>query len=147
MFWEREVPTMSKNIERSQNWARSFENTKKRAFLVKLQALNLQLYRKINSTTSIFQLICLPFKNNCLSKETSKKSKNFEIQCKLCYCKCIALHFQLLQLVCLTDQWSTFYKSRMSCLSGQTYFQVQAIKKKGKHEKYSVEVQNEKYIT
>ena len=73
MFWEREVPTMSKNIERSQNWARSFENTKKRAFLVKLQALNLQLYRKINSTTSIFQLICLPFKNNCLSKKTSKK--------------------------------------------------------------------------
>ena len=28
-----------------------------------------------------------------------------------------------------------------------TYFQVRSIKKKGKHEKYSVEVQNEKYIT
>ena len=48
-----------------------------------------------------------------------QKSKNFEIQCILCYCRCIALHFQLLQLVCLTDQWSTFCKRRMSCLSGQ----------------------------
>ena len=28
-----------------------------------------------------------------------------------------------------------------------TYFQVRSIKKKEKHEKYSVEVQNEKYIT
>ena len=52
-------------------------------------------------------------------RKLQKKSKNFEIQCILCYCRCIALHFQLLQLVCLTDQWSTFYKRRMSCLSGQ----------------------------
>ena len=65
-----------------------------------------------------------------------KRSKNFEIQCILYYCRCIALHFQLWQLVCLTDQWSTFYKTRMGCLSGQyTYFQVRSIKKKGKHEK------------
>ena len=28
-----------------------------------------------------------------------------------------------------------------------TYFQVRSIKKKGKHEKYSMEVQNEKYTT
>ena len=28
---------------------------------------------KNNSTTCVFQLICLPFKNNCLSKKTSKK--------------------------------------------------------------------------
>ena len=100
--------------------------------MLKLQALNLQLCRKINSTTSIFQLICVPFKNNCLSmliKENLKKSKNFEIQCILCYCRCIALHFQLLQLVCLTDQWSTFYKTRMSCLSGQ-YILSSAINKK-----------------
>ena len=89
---------------------------------MKLQDLNLQLCRKINSTTRIFQLICLPFKNNCLSmliKENFKKSKNFETQCILWYWRCIALHFQLLQLVCLTDQWSTFYKTRISCLSGQ----------------------------
>ena len=86
-----------------------------KAFLV----LNLQLCRKINSTTSIFQLICLTFKNNWLSKKTSKKSKNFKIQCILCYCRCIALQFQLLQLVCLTDQWSTFHKTKMSCLSEQ----------------------------
>ena len=99
---------------------------------MKLQNLNLQLCRKINSTTRIFQLICLPFKNNCLSmliKENFKKSKNFEIQCILCYRRCIALHFQLMQLVCLTDQWSTFYKTRMSCLSGQ-YILSSAINKK-----------------
>ena len=74
-------------------------------------------------------MICLPFKNNCLSKKTSKNSKNFEIPCILCYCRCIAFHFQLLQLVCLTDQWSTFYKARMSYLSGQ-YILSNAINKK-----------------
>ena len=89
--------------------------------MVKLQALNQQL--------CIFQLNCLPFKNNCLSKKTSKKSKNFEIQCMLCYCRCIALHFRLLQLVCVTYQWSTFYKTRMSCLSEQ-YILSSAINKK-----------------
>ena len=68
-------------------------------------------------------------KNNCLSKKTSKKSKNFEIQCMLCYCRCIALHFRLLQLVCVTYQWSTFYKTRMSCLSEQ-YILSSAINKK-----------------
>ena len=102
--------------------------------MVKLQALNLQLCRKINFTTSIFQLICLPFKNNCLSmliKENFKKSKNFETQCILCYWRCIALHFQLLQLVCLTDQWSTFYKTRISCLSGH-HILSSAINKKRK---------------
>ena len=57
-----------KNIERLQNGAKSFENTQNSAFLVKLQALNLQLCRRINSTTFIFQLICLPFKNNCFEK-------------------------------------------------------------------------------
>ena len=101
---------------------------------MKLQNLNLQLCRKINSTTRIFQLICLPFKNNCLSmliKENFKKSKNFEIQCILCYWRCIALHFQLLQLVYLTDQWSTFYKTRISCLSGQ-HILSSAINKKRK---------------
>ena len=72
MFWEKDVPKMSKNIERLQIQAKSFENSQRNAFLVKLQALNLQLCQKINSTASAFQLICLPFKNNCLSKKTSK---------------------------------------------------------------------------
>ena len=45
----------------------------KRVLFGKVADLNLQLCRKINSITSIFQLICLPFKNNCLSKKTSKK--------------------------------------------------------------------------
>ena len=43
---------------------------------MKLQALNLQLCRKISFTTSIFQLICLPFKSSCLTiliKENFKK--------------------------------------------------------------------------
>ena len=40
---------------------KTFENTPRSAFLVRLQVLN------------IFQLNCLPFKNNCLSKKTSKK--------------------------------------------------------------------------
>ena len=42
--------------------------------LKKLQGLYVQLCQKINSTTSIWQQICLPFKNNCLPKKTSKKS-------------------------------------------------------------------------
>ena len=41
----------------------------------------------------------------------------------------IALHLQLLQLAHLTDQWSTFYKTRMNCLNGQYLFSS-AIKKK-----------------
>ena len=86
---------------------------------MKLQVLN------------ILQLNCLPFKNNCLSKKTSKKSKNLEIQCILCYCRCIALHFQLWQLVWLNDQWSNFYKTGMSCLSGQ-YIRSSATNKKEK---------------
>ena len=49
--------------------------------------------------------------------------------CILCYCRCIALHFQLLQPVCLTDQWSIFYKTRKSCFNRQ-YILSSAINKK-----------------
>ena len=66
-----------------------------------------------------FNLNVYLLRTTAYQRKLQKKSKNFEIQCILCYCRCIALHFQLLQLVCLTDQWSTFYKRRMSCLSGQ----------------------------
>ena len=73
VFWKIVVPKMSKNIERSQIQAKSYENAYRSAFLAKLQVLNLKPCRKINFTTSIFQLIYLPFKDNCLSKKTLKK--------------------------------------------------------------------------
>ena len=76
-----------------------------------------------------FNWIVYLLRTTAYQRKLQKKSKNFEIQCILCYCRCIALHFQLLQLVCLTDQWSTFYKTRMSCLSGQ-YILSSAINKK-----------------
>ena len=88
-------------------------------FLVTLQALTMQRCPKINSTTIIFQLICLPFKNTCFKENLKEKSNKFEMQCILCYSRCIALHFQLLQLVRLTDRWSNFYEARMNRLIGQ----------------------------
>ena len=42
---------------------------------------------------------------------------------------CIALHFQLLQLVRLTNRWLIFYKTRMNRLIGQ-YPLSSAINKK-----------------
>ena len=88
-------------------------------FLVTLQALNLQLCQNRNSPISIFKLICLTFKNICFKKNFKERSKNFEIQCSVCYSRCIALHFQLLQLVGLTNRWSTFYETRMNRLMEQ----------------------------
>ena len=35
------------------------------------------------------------------------------------YSRCIALHFQLLQLALVADRWSTFYEIRMNRLNGQ----------------------------
>ena len=92
----------------------------KSAFWVKLKALNLQLCRKVNSTTNILQLIYLPFKSNCLSRKTSKK-RVWILKRNLHYvnARCIALDFQLLQIVRSTDQWSTFYEKRMNHLNGQ----------------------------
>ena len=77
----------------------------------------------------LFNWFVYLLRTTAYQRNLQKKSKNFETQCILCYCRCIALHFQLLQLVCLTDQWSTFYKTRMSCLSGQ-YILSSAINKK-----------------
>ena len=88
----------------------------------KRSSCNVKKYWKITnmSRSSIFfNWIIYLLRTTAYQRKLQKKSKNFEIQCILCYCRCIALHFQLLQLVCLTDQWSTFYKRRMSCLSGQ----------------------------
>ena len=53
-------------------------------FLIKVANWeNLKLCRKINSNASVCQLICLPFKNNFLSKE------NFKIRVKV-YCSSFA---------------------------------------------------------
>ena len=52
--------------------------------MVKLQALNLQLCRKISSTTNIFRLIYLPFKSNCLPRKTSKK-RVWTLKCNVHY--------------------------------------------------------------
>ena len=95
----------------------------------KLQALNLQLCWKINSTSIIFQLIYLPVKSNCLSRKTSKK-RVWILKWNVHYAntRCIALDFQLLQLVRSTDNWSTFYETRMNHLNGQ-YLLSNAINK------------------
>ena len=69
------------------------------------------------------------------------------MQCILCYSRCIALHFQLLQLLRLIDSWSTFYKTRMNRLNGRHLLTSVTNKKKGKHGKFSVEVHNGKYST
>ena len=87
--------------------------------LVKLQAFHVELYRKINSNPSIFQLTFLLFMSTCFKENSKEKSNNFEMQCILCYSRCIALHFQLFQLVHLTDQGPTFHETRMNRMIGQ----------------------------
>ena len=88
--------------------------------MVKLQALNLQLCRKINSTTNIFQLIYLPFKSNRLSRKTSK-IRVWILTCNVHYVtqsvlllifSCCILYVQL------TNDWP-FYETRMNHLNGQ----------------------------
>ena len=71
-----------------------------------------QLCRKLNSTSSNFQVVFLPFKNICFKENLKGKSKKIEIQCISYYSRCIALHFDLLQLVRLTDRCSTFFQSK-----------------------------------
>ena len=69
------------------------------------------------------------------------------MQCTLCYSRCIALDFQLLQLAPSTDQGLIFYETRMNHLNGQHLLSSAINKKKGKHGKYSVEVSSGKYNT
>ena len=45
--------------------------------MVMLQALNLQLCRKINSTTNILQLIYLQFKKNAYQGKLQRKEYEF----------------------------------------------------------------------
>ena len=48
-------------------------------FLVTFQAFNLQLCQKIISTTNIFQLVFLLFKNTCSKENFKDKSNDFEM--------------------------------------------------------------------
>ena len=54
---------------------------------------------------------------------------NFEVQCTLCYSRCIAFDFQLLQLVRLTEPSSAFYETRMNRSNGQHLLSSAIIKK------------------
>ena len=92
----------------------------KECFFGKLQGLNLQLCRKINSTTNIFQLIYLPFKSNRSSRKTSK-IRVWILTCNVHYVtqsvlllifSCCILYVQL------TNDWP-FYETRMNHLNGQ----------------------------
>ena len=62
----------------------------------------------------------------------------------LCFSRCIALHFQPLQLICLTDRWLIFKKTELDRLINSVCFQVRSIKKAW-HGKYSVKVHSGKY--
>ena len=84
--------------------ARPFEIALSSTFLVRLQALNLQSCPEINSTTSALQSIFLPFRNTCFKESLKEKRNNFQMQCILCYSRCIVVHFQVLQHVHLTDR-------------------------------------------
>ena len=53
--------------------------------LVTLQALNLKLCQKLNSTTSIFQWIRPPFNNTYFKENFKEKSNDFEMQYIVCY--------------------------------------------------------------
>ena len=137
---------MSKNNERLQIRAKSFKKYLKGCFFGKVSGPQSATLLKDKLHYHFFQFICLLFKTQLLIKENFKqKSKNFEMQCILCCTRCIALHFQLMQLVFLTDPWSTFAKQGWITWMDSTCFQVRSIKKKGKHGKYSVGVHNVKY--
>ena len=102
--------------------------------MVKLQALNVQLCRKINSTTNIFQLIYLPFKSNRSSRKTSK-IRVWILTCNVHYVtqsvlllifSCCILYVQL------TNDWP-FYETRMNHLNGQHLLSSAINKEKQKH--------------
>ena len=126
--------------------------------MVKLQVLNLQLFWKINSAAKIFQLIYYLLRTTAYQGKFRRKEYEFwnamYIMLIKEYCsshsrcdalrelvpfaqfkkrkkhQCTALHFQLLQLVRLTDPWSTFYETKMNGLkNGQKLFSS-AINKK-----------------
>ena len=136
VFWWIDVLKMSRNIERLQIRAKSFENTFSKV------AGPLQLCWKINYTTRIFQPIGLSFKNNCYSEKTSKKSMRilksnvyYDTQCALLFIFSFCSWFD--------DR--PFTKQGQIAWMVSTCFQVPSIKKKGKHGEYSVEDHSGKY--
>ena len=109
---------------------------------MKLQALNLQLCRKISSTTSIFQLICLPFKSSCLTiliKENFKKRTGI-LKSNVYYVTVgvLILIFSCCSWYVLLNNDRPFTNQGWAAWVDSIYFQVRSIKKKGKHEKYSI---------
>ena len=102
----------------------------------------------INSTKIIFQLICLPFKNNYLWRKTSRKRLRI-LECNVYYVtqgvllfifSCCSLY------IWLTYDWP-FMKKGGIAWTGITCFQMRSIKKKWKDGRYSMEVLNQKYST
>ena len=77
-------------------------------------------------------------RSRCFKVYLKEKSNNFEIQCILCYLRYLALLFQPLYLVSLSDWWSTFSKQ-----NGES-FPMRSIKKKGIHGSYRVNVHSAK---
>ena len=75
--------------------------------MVKLQILNLQLCQKINSAASFFQMICLSFKNNYLSKKTSKEKVRI-LKSNIYYVTQDALSF--IFSCCSWYVWLTYYR-------------------------------------
>ena len=86
------------------------------------------------------------YKNTCFKKNFKEKSNNFEMQCIVRQSRCIALHFQLLQLVRLTGLWSTFYETRINRLTGQHLFLNEINKKRKENMKSTVHKQTVQYI-
>ena len=80
---KKDVPCNIVNIARLQIRVKSFETTKRSALLVNLQFFNLQIRRKINSSTSIFKLVYLPLRTPA-SKKTSKNRVTI-LRCNVCY--------------------------------------------------------------
>ena len=70
--------------------------------MVNLQAVILQLCRKINSTTNVFRLIYLPL--NCLSRKTSKK-KVWILKCNVYIVLLKVYWFSFSAVVACTFHW------------------------------------------
>ena len=66
VFREINDPKIPKNIRRLENLEKSFENAQRNAFFGKAADLQFATLSKNKLHYKYFQLICLPFKRNCL---------------------------------------------------------------------------------
>ena len=124
-----------KDYNSRQNPLKMLECFLVKCFFENLQALNLQLCGKINFTTSIFQLICLPFKNNCLPEKTSRERVRI-LKFNLYY---VTQGVLLFIFSCCSWYVSMTYnrhftKQEWIAWMDSTWFQVQSIKTKGNME-------------